>query len=729
MKIFQAALIATAAAKKARSESAVNALESTIQALADDENLIFTDRRFQKNLEKRIGFIKKYYGRSSSCVSNNTPNFYVEPTVGGIARGIRDFHAKIFNGTGKKCDRKRGHERVEKMVRKFEAKKCEKSQPDCDAYARNNKIAFHKDGKIIIGAQSKYEDSVVVFQNIKFGNSARFEHSTVKSFGSMEENGIFDFSAPGKSCMTVAGVNIGAHSLPVETEKVEDCLYAKIVAKKDSVVADDERSVLSWIHGGTFNFGGIDVQYESPDNFVANQDVIVAKVNYRLGPFGNWFFEGGESNFQTLDQRNGLGWIHENIGNFNGNSDSITLGGGSAGGRSVMNHMTNEDSYGYFSNAITIGAPGIPFWSKSQATEIYNNIYNKINEVNPQLGGCFGLYGHKNCLKGLDVATFAGFAGQLGGLFSLYAIENKMITNAESAWYPVIDGDVITAEPLLNFMAGNVKQDLGFYYHEDSRNEGQSMMRNLFSHETIKQAIFGADAYSAIFQNEHVDNSHVVVPKAAYDGFIENFYQSFDGASDALLKDYPEISELMCDEQPILGEGHPANGLLTECLDSMADWASAYMWQCKSSYTFKNSQFGPNTSLYAIEMYAAYPGPNYGEDGVKQISLPEMRDCYHRGTGKSCHVVGQTYLFGEAAHQNIEVTDEELQFEHDYQAMFGNLIKGKQTGLVAFDAENNHATYNKISYDGLEILNGGPFPFTCHIHNAIFPHLIKAGFF
>ena len=137
------------------------------------------------------------------------------------------------------------------------------------------------------------------------------------------ENGVYDFSAPGKSCMTNQGgaVNIGAKTLPVDTELVEDCLYAKIIARKDqgatatentevlglepwfqfnnygplipekdSVIASEPRNVLTWIHGGTFNWGGIDATYESPDNLVAENDIIVAKANYRLGKWNYSIF-------------------------------------------------------------------------------------------------------------------------------------------------------------------------------------------------------------------------------------------------------------------------------------------------------------------------------------------------------------------------------------------------------------------------------------------------------
>ena len=166
----------------------------------------------------------------------------------------------------------------------FEASGCSRKHKDCLALYTDSTIAFQKGGNIILGAQSKYEDDVVVFQNIKYADQSRFEHSTINDFAGMaNENGVFDFSAPGKSCMIVGGVNIGSQTLPVDTDRVEDCLYAKILARKDAVVANDQRNVMTWIHGGTFNFGGIDVTYENPDNLVAENDIIVAKINYRLG--------------------------------------------------------------------------------------------------------------------------------------------------------------------------------------------------------------------------------------------------------------------------------------------------------------------------------------------------------------------------------------------------------------------------------------------------------------
>ena len=249
------------------------------------------------------------------------------------------------------------------------------------------------------------------------------------------------------------------------------------------------------------------------------------------------------------DQRNGLKWVHSHISKFNGDNENITLGGASAGARSVMNHMTHSDSFGYFKNALTIGPPAIPYWKKSEVETIFGRIEGAIAQGNAQLGGCAGQYGWKTCLQMLPVADFAGLAGLVGPLYSQFAVENQKITQAESSWYPVIDGVMITNEPLQKFISGEVKQDLGFYYHEDSHDEGNSMMRNLFGIPAMRQAVFG-EAAAQIWQDF---NQHVVVPKAAFEGFLNQFYGPM-GLAETMLTQ----TELVC---PSSMPGHPGNAL------------------------------------------------------------------------------------------------------------------------------------------------------------------------
>ena len=155
--------------------------------------------------------------------------------------------------------------------------------------------------------------------------------------------------------------------------------------RKDALLSRTKTKVLSWVHGGTFNFGGVDAIFESPAPLVSEQEgFMVVKMNYRLGPFGNWYFPlnvGGQpkGSWGIQDQRMGLKWIHQNIAAFNGDSDDITLGGDSSGGMGAMIHLTSAESHPYFHNAMAISPTvGIPFWNATEATMAYGYITTEV---------------------------------------------------------------------------------------------------------------------------------------------------------------------------------------------------------------------------------------------------------------------------------------------------------------------------------------------------------------
>src|SRR5699024_8027800 len=95
------------------------------------------------------------------------------------------------------------------------------------------------------------------------------------------------------------------------------------------------RSVMFFIYGGAFTVGTIFAPIVDA-KYIANRgDVVVVAINYRVGPFG--FLFGGDvpSNLGLHDQIFALRWVKENIGQFGGNPDDITIFGLSAGSMSV----------------------------------------------------------------------------------------------------------------------------------------------------------------------------------------------------------------------------------------------------------------------------------------------------------------------------------------------------------------------------------------------------------
>lgn len=132
----------------------------------------------------------------------------------------------------------------------------------------------------------------------------------------------------------------------------EDCLTLSIWAP-----AGPKRGlpVMVWLHGGGYTSGsGSAPLYDG--RALAARGVVVVTLNYRLGRFGFFAHPGvpsGEgANFGLLDQRAALRWVRANIAAFGGDPTRVTLFGNSAGGESVLFHISDRASHGLFARAI-----------------------------------------------------------------------------------------------------------------------------------------------------------------------------------------------------------------------------------------------------------------------------------------------------------------------------------------------------------------------------------------
>ncbi len=153
--------------------------------------------------------------------------------------------------------------------------------------------------------------------------------------------------------------NLGGAEGNADYVGTEDCLYLDIFAPKEAF--DNKLPVMFWIHGGG-NTSGLKDIYDF-SKMVKKHNVIVVRVNYRLGPFG-WFthpaiqsMQKGDdktSNFGTLDLIMALRWINKNISSFGGDSNNITIFGESAGGHNVLSLLASKKAGGLFNKAISM---------------------------------------------------------------------------------------------------------------------------------------------------------------------------------------------------------------------------------------------------------------------------------------------------------------------------------------------------------------------------------------
>ena len=152
--------------------------------------------------------------------------------------------------------------------------------------------------------------------------------------------------------------NLGGIDSDGDFVGTEDCLYLDIHKPKKH---EGKLPVMFWIHGGGNTSGYKDIYDFS--KMVKKHDVIVVRINYRLGPFG-WFYHPAiqglqdgidkTSNFGTLDIISALKWVNQNIELFGGDPENITIFGESAGGHNVLSLIVSEKANGLFHKAISM---------------------------------------------------------------------------------------------------------------------------------------------------------------------------------------------------------------------------------------------------------------------------------------------------------------------------------------------------------------------------------------
>ena len=82
-----------------------------------------------------------------------------------------------------------------------------------------------------------------------------------------------------------------------------------------------------WIYGGSYFTGSSSLDVYDPKTLATEQNVIVASLQYRVASLGFLYLgtDDAPGNQGLLDQRMALRWIKNNVHQFGGNPNSITL--------------------------------------------------------------------------------------------------------------------------------------------------------------------------------------------------------------------------------------------------------------------------------------------------------------------------------------------------------------------------------------------------------------------
>jgi para-nitrobenzyl esterase len=137
----------------------------------------------------------------------------------------------------------------------------------------------------------------------------------------------------------------------------EDCMRVNVWSP--SINDGKKRPVMFWIHGGGFTAGSSqELPSYDGENLAKKGDVVVVSINHRLNMLGFLDLSAYDdkykqsANLSMLDLQAALEWVRDNISNFGGDPNNVTIYGQSGGGAKVNTLMAMPSAKGLFHKAI-----------------------------------------------------------------------------------------------------------------------------------------------------------------------------------------------------------------------------------------------------------------------------------------------------------------------------------------------------------------------------------------
>lgn len=214
----------------------------------------------------------------------------------------------------------------------------------------------------------------------------------------------------------------------------EDCLYLNVWTPG---LGRPRRPVLVWIHGGGFLVGSGSTPVYDGKLLARTGDLVVVTINYRLGALGYVHLDGLQSggleqssNLGTRDQIAALQWVRENIAEFGGDPENVTVCGQSAGAMSVAALLGAPSARGLFRRAILQSGAGGHVVHREKADMVAERFLHALGDP-PCTAADLGK---------LPVPKILEAQGRV----------NRELTNSRDLMVmaPCVDGELITEFPL-----------------------------------------------------------------------------------------------------------------------------------------------------------------------------------------------------------------------------------------------------------------------------------------
>ena len=274
----------------------------------------------------------------------------------------------------------------------------------------------------------------------------------------------------------------------------EDCLRINIWTGglKNGV----KRPVMVWLHGGGFRAGSGQEQigYDGT-NLARDHGMVVVSLNHRLNvlgfldlsAYGAKYAHSG--NVGMMDIVKALEWVRDNIAQFGGDPDNVTIFGQSGGGGKVSTLMAMPSAKGLFSKAIVQSGSITQLMEPKYSRRIGAKTVEALH-LNPSRIDKIAEVPYEQLLAAYNgaISAVCEEARQDG------AFPENILNAILFGQVPVVDGEVIPAQPASAealALSKDIPVIIGTTFHEFTRDQEDPIFQPLARQQAADRSAAG----------------------------------------------------------------------------------------------------------------------------------------------------------------------------------------------------------------------------------------------
>jgi para-nitrobenzyl esterase len=250
-------------------------------------------------------------------------------------------------------------------------------------------VAATKAGKV----RGKLVDGIACFKGIRYGASTEGRRflPPLPPAPWQDERDALEYPAQSPQIdWSPSGASIYS-ALAANRPPSEDCLFLAVWTP--GLRDNKKRPVMVWLHGGGFVSGSGAVPVYDGLHLSKRGDLVVVTLNHRLGVYGYLYFgdQAGtqyadSGNAGTLDQILALKWVRENIAEFGGDPENVTIFGESGGGAKVSVLLAVPAARGLFQKAIVQSGSALTMSTSEKASDVTNGFCTRLGLKPSEMG-------------------------------------------------------------------------------------------------------------------------------------------------------------------------------------------------------------------------------------------------------------------------------------------------------------------------------------------------------